>query len=381
LGPLAGIKVVEFAGIGPAPMCAMLLADLGATVLRIDRPEPSDLGLQREPRYDLLLRGRPAIALDLKSPPGKALALLLSERADALIEGFRPGVMERLGLGPEECLKRNPRLVYGRVTGWGQKGPLAHAAGHDINYISLVGALHAFGRRGQPPTPPLNLLGDFAGGALYLAFGVVCGILETQHSGKGQVVDAAMVDGVASLMTAFHGMLAAGLATHERGTNHLDTGSHFYNVYECADGRWISIAPIEAKFYAELLRRLDIDPATMPPQMDRAQWPEAQVGLAALFKTRTCDEWCALLAGTDACFAPVLTTDEAARHPHNVARGTYVEIDGIVQPAPAPRFSRSVTDLPIPPQPPRHGSEADTALWLWLNAAEIEALRAAGSLV
>ena len=289
MGPLAGIKVVELTGIGPGPMCAMLLADLGATVLRIDRPEPSDLGLQRELRYDLLLRGRRALALDLKSPDGKALALRLVEHADALIEGFRPGVTERLGLGPDDCLARNPRLVYGRVTGWGQDGPLAHAAGHDINYIALVGALHAFGRRGQPPTPPLNLIGDFAGGALYLAFGIVCGILEAQRSGRGQVVDAAMVDGAASLMTAFHGMVASGLATHERGTNHLDTGSHFYNVYECADGRWISIAPIEGKFYAELLRRLDIDPATMPPQMDQAHWPEAQARLAALFKTRTRD--------------------------------------------------------------------------------------------
>ena len=380
MGPLAGIKVVEFTGIGPAPMCAMLLADLGATVLRIDRPEPSDLGLQREPRYDLLLRGRPAVALDLKSPAGKALALRLVERADALIEGFRPGVMERLGLGPEDCFPRNLRLVYGRVTGWGQEGPLAHAAGHDINYISLVGALHAFGRRGQPPTPPLNLLGDFAGGALYLAFGLVCGILEAHRSGEGQVVDAAMVDGVASLMTAFHGLLAAGLATHERGTNHLDTGSHFYNVYECADGGWISVAAIEAKFYAELLRHLDIDPATMPPQMDREHWPEAQSHLAALFKTRTRDEWCGLLDGTDACFAPVLTTDEAARHPHNAARGTYVEIDGIIQPAPAPRFSRSVPDLPIPPQPPGRGDEAEAALAAWLDPAEIKAARVAGGL-
>ena len=380
MGPLAGIKVVELTGIGPGPMCAMLLADLGATVLRIDRPEPSDLGLQRELRYDLLLRGRPALALDLKSPDGKALALRLVEHADALIEGFRPGVTERLGLGPDDCLARNPRLVYGRVTGWGQGGPLAHAAGHDINYISLAGALHAFGRRGQSPTPPLNLIGDFAGGALYLAFGLVCGILEARRSGRGQVVDAAMVDGAASLMTAFHGLVAAGLATHERGANHLDTGSHFYNVYECADGRWISIAPIEGKFYAELLRRLDIDPATMPPQMDRAHWPEAQARLTALFKTRKCAEWCNLLEGTDACFAPVLTTDEAPHHPHNAARQTYIEIDGIVQPAPAPRFSRTVPDQPIPPQSPSRGGEAEAALAAWFEPAEIAALRAAGTL-
>src|SRR5215831_2724936 len=376
VGPLAGIKIVELTGIGPGPMCAMLLADLGATVLRIDRPEPSDLGLQRELRYDLLLRGRPAVALDLKSKGGKALTLRLIEHADALIEGFRPGVMERLGLGPEECLARNPRLVYGRVTGWGQEGPLAHAAGHDINYISLVGALHAFGRRGQPPTPPLNLIGDYAGGALYLALGVVCGILDAQRSRRGQVVDAAMVDGAASLMTAFHGLVAAGMAAHERGTNHLDTGAHFYNVYECADGRWVSIAPIEGKFYAELLRRLDLDPASMPAQMNREQWPETQDRLANLFKTKTQKEWCALLEGTDACFAPVLTTDEAPAHPHNVARQTYVEIDGITQPAPAPRFSRTVPDLPIPPQAPSRGAETEAVLAAWLEPAEIDELRA-----
>jgi alpha-methylacyl-CoA racemase len=270
--------------------------------------------------------------------------------------------------------------VYGRVTGWGQEGPLAQAASHDINYIALVGALHAFGRRGQPPTPPLNLIGDFAGGALYLAFGIVCALLEAQRSGRGQVVDAAMVDGSASLMTAFHGMVASGLATHERGTNHLDTGSHFYNVYECADGCWISIAPIEGKFYAELLRRLDIDPATMPPQMNREQWPEAEAQLANLFKTRTQKEWCALLEGTDACFAPVLTTDEAPAHPHNAVRGTYVEIDGIIQPAPAPRFSRTPPDVPIPPQPPSRGDEAEAALAGWMEPDEIAAFRAAGAL-
>jgi alpha-methylacyl-CoA racemase len=379
LGPLAGIKIVELAGIGPGPMCAMLLADMGATVLRIERPGPSDLGIARPLRYDLLLRGRRSLAVDLKSPGGKALALHLVEHADALIEGFRPGVTERLGLGPDDCLARNPRLVYGRVTGWGQEGPLAQAAGHDINYIALAGALHAFGHRGQPPTAPLNLLGDFAGGALYLAFGLVCGILEARRSGQGQVVDAAMVDGTASLMTAAIGAVAAGLATHERGTNHLDGGAHFYNAYECADGRWISIAPIEGKFYAELLRRLDIDPATMPPQMDREHWLAAQTRFAALFKTRTRDEWCAILEGTDACFAPVLTTDEAPHHPHNAARGTYVEIDGIVQPAPAPRFSRTVPDLPIPPQP-TDPEYAEAALAPWLDPAEIAALKAAGTL-
>ena len=380
MGPLAGIKIVELTGIGPGPMCAMLLADLGATVLRIDRPEPSDLGVPRPLRYDLLLRGRKCLAVDLKHPDGKALVLRLIERADTLIEGFRPGVTERLGLGPADCLARNPRLVYGRVTGWGQEGPLAQAAGHDLNYIALAGAAHAFGRRGQAPTPPLNLIGDFGGGALYLAFGVVCGILEAQRSGRGQVVDTAMVDGAASLMTAFFGMMAAGLGSHERGTNILDTGAHFYEVYECADGRWISVAAIEGKFYSELLRRLDIDPATLPAQMDREHWPEAKSRLSALFKTRTREEWCGLLEGTDACFAPVLTTDEAPEHAHNKLRGTYVEIDGIVQPAPAPRFSRTVADLPIPPQHPAGAKDADAILADWLDPAEIAAFRAAGTI-
>ncbi len=379
MGPLAGIKVVELAGIGPGPMCAMLLADMGATVLRVDRPEPSGLGIDRPLRYNLLLRGRRSVAVDLKSPAGKALALRLVKHADALIEGFRPGVTERLGLGPDDCLARNPRLVYGRVTGWGQDGPLAQAAGHDLNYIALVGALHAIGHRGGPPTPPLNLLADYAGGALYLAFGLVCAILEARHSGRGQVVDAAMVDGVASLMTAFHGMVAAGLETHTRGTNHLDTGAHFYNVYECADGRWISVAPIEGKFYAELLRRLDIDPASLPPQMDRERWPEVQARFADLFKTRRRDEWCALLEGTDACFAPVLTTEEAPYHSHNQARGTYVEIDGVVQPAPAPRFSRTRPELPIAPQPTAP-ENAEAALAAWLDGADIAALKAAGTI-
>jgi alpha-methylacyl-CoA racemase len=378
MGPLAGIRIVELAGIGPGPMAAMLLADLGATILRVERPGGSGLGLDRPRHLDLLLRGRHALTLDLKSAAGRELALSLVERAEALIEGFRPGVAERLGLGPEECLARNPRLVYGRVTGWGQDGPLAQAAGHDINYIALVGALHAFGRRGSAPTPPLNLIGDFAGGALYLAFGIVCALLEARQSGQGQVVDAAMVDGAASLMTAFHGMIAAGLATHERGANHLDTGAHFYNAYQCADGRWISVAAIEGKFYAELLQRLDIDPATLPDQMDRAAWPEMQDRFAALFKTRTRDEWCALLEGTDACFAPVLTTDEAPRHPHNEARRTYIEIAGVIQPGPAPRFSRSRSELPMPPQPGGE-EDAEAALGAWLDPAEIAALRAAGA--
>ncbi len=379
MGPLAGLRVVEFTGIGPGPMGAMLLADMGAEVLRIDRREPSGLGLDRPLRYDLLLRGRRAVALDLKSTQGRELALRLVAEADALIEGFRPGVMERLGLGPEVCLKRNPRLVYGRVTGWGQQGPLSHAAGHDLNYIALTGALHAIGREGQKPTPPLNLVADFGGGALYLAFGGVCGVVEAKRSGHGQVVDAAMIDGVASLMTAFHGLAAAGLTSHERGANVLDSGAHFYEVYECADGRFVSVAPIEGKFYAELLRRLDLDPAGLPPQRERANWPAAKEKLAALFKTRTQAQWCALLEGTDACFAPVLTSEEAPSHPHHRARGTYVEIDGVMQGAPAPRFSRSVPEVPIPPQPADPES-AEEALRGWLDAQEIAALKAAGTI-
>ena len=379
MGPLAGVKVVELAGIGPAPMCAMLLADMGAQVLRIDRPGGSELGIARPRQFDLLLRGRKSLELDLKSPGGKGLALRLIGEADALIEGFRPGVTERLGLGPEICLERNPRLVYGRVTGWGQEGPLAHAAGHDLNYIALVGALAAFGRHGQPPTPPLNLLGDFAGGAMYLAFGLLCGILEARQSGKGQVVDAAMIDGTASLLMAHHGMHAAGYARLERGTNFNDTGAHFYETYECADGEYVAICAIEPKFFGELLRRIGLDPDALPEQMDRDRWPESKRLLAEVFKTRTRDEWCRILEGTDACFAPVLTLAEAPRHQHNRSRGTYVEIDGIIQPAPAPRFSRTVPDLPAPP-PPDGVENPEAALALWLDPDEIARLRAAGTI-
>nr|WP_314075416.1 CaiB/BaiF CoA-transferase family protein [uncultured Roseococcus sp.] len=339
MGPLAGIKVLELAGIGPAPMCAMVLADLGATVLRIDRPEPAELGVQRPLKYNLVLRGRSSIALDLKQPAARDLVLRLVERADALIEGFRPGVTERLGLGPADCLSRNPRLVYGRMTGWGQEGPLAQAAGHDLNYIALTGALDSMGRAGQPPTPPLNLVGDYAGGSLYLAVGILAAIISARASGQGQVVDAAIVDGTAHLMTAFHGLLAAGMWNTERGTNLLESGAPFYDCYECADGRWVSVAPIEPRFHSELLRRLGIDASDFPPQSDRERWPEARVRLVAAFRLRSRDEWCALLEGTDACFAPTLTIAAATRHPHMAARGTYVEIDGVVQPAPTPRFS------------------------------------------
>ena len=379
MGPLAGIKVVELAGLGPCPMCAMLLAELGATVLRVDRKKPVELGLQRPLRFDLLRRSRKAIPLNLKLPDAVELVLRLVEEADALIEGFRPGVAERLGLGPESCLERNPRLVYGRVTGWGQSGPLKDAAGHDLNYIAVTGVLNAIGRRGQPPSPPLNLVGDFGGGALYLALGVVAGILEARQSGKGQVVDAAMVDGVASLATMFYGFEAAGMLNEERGSNAIDSGSHFCNVYECADGRWVAISPTEGRFHAELLRRLGIAPEDIGAQMDRKAWPNAYRVLAEKFKTKTRDEWCALLEGTDACFAPVLSWSEAPLHPHLRGRGTFVEIDGVTQPAPAPRFSRTMLDAPVPPQE-MSPANTDAALAAWLSQAEISKLRAAGTI-
>ncbi|KWT82099.1 MULTISPECIES: CaiB/BaiF CoA-transferase family protein [unclassified Variovorax] len=344
MGPLAGLKIVEFAGIGPGPFAAMLLADLGAEIIRIDRKEASGLGLDRPLQYDYSLRNRTTIQLDLKSPAGKDFALRLIDRADALMEGFRPQVMERLGIGPEVCLERNRRLVYGRMTGWGQSGPLAEVAGHDLNYIALTGALHAIGREGQPPAIPLNLLGDYAGGSLYLVVGMLSALLECKASGRGQVVDGAIVDGVASLSTQLHGALKAGLLNHERGTNFIDSGSHFYDVYECADGKWISIAAVEPKFYTLLLRLLEVDIDT--PQYDRASWPAAKVKIAQRIRTRTRGEWTRLLEGTDVCFAPVLDLDEAPEHPHMKARGIYVEVAGELQPGPAPRFSRSAPAAP-----------------------------------
>ena len=379
MGPLAGIKVVELAGLGPAPMCAMLFADLGATVIRIERKAPVDLGLKRPRKYDLLLRSRPAIAVDLKTREGVDLVLDLVEQSDVLIEGFRPGVMERLGLAPDICLGRNARLVYGRVTGWGQDGPLAQAAGHDLNYVALTGAINAMGRRGEPPVIPLSMIGDFGGGALYLAFGVLAALLEARQSGKGQVVDAAMVDGVTSMQTIFLGMHAAGLWRDERGTNATDSGSHFYQVYECGDGKWICVAALEGRFHAELLRRLGIAPETIGAQMEPANWPQAQAILDARFRQKTRAEWCALLEGTDACFAPVLSWREAPSHPHLSARQTFCEIDGVVQPAVAPRFSRSLPNRPTLPQDITPEG-TDRALAAWLDPEEIAALRAAGTL-
>jgi alpha-methylacyl-CoA racemase len=334
----------------------MLFADLGASVIRIDRLTSSGLGIDLPARFVLLERSRPSVAVDLKHTDGIALAGDLMTKADALIEGFRPGTMERLGLGPDLALKRNPRLVYGRMTGWGQTGPLAQAAGHDLNYLALIGALHAIGRAGSKPTPPLNLAADFGGGALYLAFGMTCAMLEAQRSGKGQVVDAAMVDGAASLMTMFYGMYAAGRHSLERGTNLLDSGSAIYETYECADGRFISIAPIELKFREVLFEKLGL-PYT------KDDGPELHRKLEDLFRTRTREEWCALLEGTDACFAPVLSMAEAPRHPHNVARHAFVEVEGVVQPAPAPRFSRTPSARPNAPQGQGAGTRSALADW------------------
>jgi alpha-methylacyl-CoA racemase len=372
MGPLTGFHIVEFAGIGPAPMAAMLFADLGATVIRLDRLAPSDLGIDVPARFGLLARSRPSVAIDIKHPDGLALTIDLIGKADALIEGFRPGTMERLGLGPDVALARNPRIVYGRMTGWGQTGPLSQAAGHDLNYLALTGALAAIGRKGSKPTPPLNLAADFGGGALYLAFGVACAMLEAQRSGKGQVVDAAMTEGAASLMTIFYGLHAAGLHKLERGTNLLDSGSAIYETYVCADGGFISVAAIEQKFRKELFELVGIPYTT-------DDGPQTHAKLEALFKTRTRDEWCELLLGTDACFAPVLTMEEAPHHPHNIARGSFVEIEGVVQPGPAPRFSRTPSARPTPPQKLGEGTRSALAAW-GVGSEQIEALFARGVL-
>lgn len=375
-GPLAGIRIIELAGIGPGPLAGMLLADMGAEVLRIERPGDTDLGVKRERRFDLMLRNRKSIALDLKDPQSVTTVLELVEKADALIEGFRPGVTERMGLGPDACMARNPRLVYGRITGWGQHGPLAHTAGHDINYIALTGALNAIGQRGGPPAIPPAYLGDFAGGGMFLVAGVLAALIEAGRSGKGQVVDAAIVDGAAALGAVFFGMTAAGQWRQERGTNVLDSGAHYYNVYQCKDGGWISVGPIEARFYRDLLARIGVDPASLGEQAEPRDWDAASAALAEVFRTRTRDEWCALLEGTDACFAPVLSYQEAPRHPHLQARGTFVEVDGVMHPGPAPRFSRTPS---VPPAAPREPDVRDIARVLagWLPPDRIAAARAA----
>ncbi|MNQ21330.1 Formyl-coenzyme A transferase [compost metagenome] len=377
-GALAGLTVIELEGIGPAPMAAMLLADLGATVLRIQRRDPVEQGIQRELRYNLLLRNRTSIELDLKQPEAVSLVLDLVENADALIEGFRPGVMERLGLGPGPCLARNPRLVYGRVTGWGQDGPLAQSAGHDINYLAITGALGAIGRQGQPPAPPLALLGDFAGGGLYLALGILAALIERARSGRGQVVDAAMVDGVASLSTAFFGLAAAGVWQPERGANLIDSGAPFYDVYACRDGRYVSVGPLESRFFRKLLAMLELPEDLAGWQADRKRWPDLRARLAQAFSSRPRDEWSARLDGTDACFAPVLSFEEAPGHAHLRARGTFIEVAGVTQPAPAPRLSRSAAPPTAPPAPPLRGVHALAALGRWLSPSTLERVQAQG---
>jgi alpha-methylacyl-CoA racemase len=348
-GPLAGIKVLEVAGIGPGPFCGMMLADMGAEVVRIDRADRVRGGDPAKPPTDVLARGRRSIAVDLKNADGVGVVLQLVEQADVIIEGFRPGVMERLGLGPDVCLERNPRLVYGRMTGWGQSGPMAQAAGHDINYIALAGALEPLGRRGEKPTPPLNLVGDFGGGGMLLAFGIASALVERASSGKGQVVDAAMVDGAATLMGMFHSLAALGVWKEERGTNLLDTGAHFYDTFETSDGKYISIGSIEPQFYAELIEKLGLADEDLPKQMDQSSWEELKVRFEGLFRAKTRDEWCEIMEGSDVCFAPVLAMSEAADHPHLKARKTFVESQGMLQPAPSPRFSRTVPELGRPP--------------------------------
>lgn len=372
-GPLSGLKVLEFAGIGPGPFCGMLLSDLGADVVRIDRK-----GAGHGSPANVTARGRRSVALDLKAPAAVETCLKLMEGADGIIEGFRPGVMERLGLGPDVALARNPKLVYGRMTGWGQTGPYAQAAGHDMNYIAISGALAAIGMEDKP-TPPLNLVGDFGGGALYLAFGLLAGVIHARATGQGQVIDCAMSDGAASLMAMFYGLKAGGLWREGRRSNLLDGGAHFYDTYRCSDGQWISIGAIEPQFYLLLLEKTGISDPQFQHQMSREEWPELGEKLAAVIATRTRDDWCALMEGSDVCFAPVLTMDEAPTHAHNAARQTFVQVAGVTQPAPAPRFS--VTPGAIQGPPPRIGADNDAALADWGVAVEaIAALREQGVL-
>jgi alpha-methylacyl-CoA racemase len=377
MGPLAGIKVIEIAGIGPGPFCAMMLADMGADVVRVDRVGNVQGGDPADPPKDVLNRGRRSIGIDLKSPAGIDTVLALVEGADALLEGFRPGVAERLGIGPDECAARNQRLVYGRMTGWGQDGPYSQAAGHDINYIALAGALGPIGRAGEAPVPPLNLVGDFGGGGMLLAFGLVCGLLEAKSSGEGQVVDAAMVDGSAVLMTMFHAFRAMGFWNDERGTNLLDTGAPFYDVYETSDGEYISLGSLEPQFFAELVDKTGLGGEDGVSQ-SRSDWAEMRPELAEIIKAKTRDEWDEIMAGSDVCYAPVLSLSEAPEHPHNKERGTFVEVAGVTQPAPAPRFSRTEASISAPPA--HAGQHTDDVLAeAGLSAERIAELRVAGA--
>jgi alpha-methylacyl-CoA racemase len=378
MGPLAGYRIIEMAGIGPAPFAAMLLADMGAEVIRVDRREAADLGLPgREPKFEVLHRGRRSIALDVKAEAGREVVKRLSAKADAIVEGFRPGVMERLGLGPDVLLALNPKLVFGRMTGFGQDGPLAQAAGHDINYIALAGVLHAIGRKGEAPVPPLNLVGDFGGGGMFLAFGVVCALLEAQRSGKGQVVDAAMVDGSATLMALMYGMFAQGTWKDERGVNVLDTGAPWYDTYQTKDGKWLSVGAIEARFYKEFVTKLGLKMSELPKQHDRSGWPDLRRRFTDTIATKTRDEWERIFAGSDACVAPILTLSEVADHPHNAARATFSRRDGVLQPAPAPRFSRTVPKMGGSPR--KAGSDTEGVLAdFGYKAGEIAALKESG---
>jgi alpha-methylacyl-CoA racemase len=372
-GPLSGLKIVEFAGIGPGPFCGMLLSDLGADVVRIDRK-----GAGRAAKTDVTARGRRSVAMNLKSADAVEACLKLFEKADVVFEGFRPGVMERLGLGPDVALARNPGLVFGRMTGWGQTGPYALAAGHDQNYIAITGALHAIGTP-EKPVPPLNLVGDFGGGALYLAFGLLAGVIHARATGQGQVIDCAMSDGAASLMAMFYGMKAAGVWTDDRRSNLLDGGAHFYDTYRCSDGKWISIGSIEPQFYALLLEKTGISDPDFKSQMDRTLWPSLNERLAEVIATKSRDEWCEIMEGTDVCFAPVLTIDEAPLHKHNVARQTFVEIEGVVQPAPAPRFSATPGAVAGPP--PAIGGDTAAVLSEWgFSDANIDSLQSSGAI-
>jgi alpha-methylacyl-CoA racemase len=379
MGPLEGVKIVELQGIGPGPFCGMMLSDMGAEVIRIDRAGNVAEQNPASAPIDVLARGRSSIGIDLKNPGGVEVVMKIIETADGLIEGFRPGVMERLGLGPEECLERNPKLVYGRMTGWGQEGPYSMAAGHDINYIALAGALEPIGRKGEAPVPPLNLVGDFGGGGMLLAFGMVCGIIESRKSGSGQVVDAAMVDGAATLMAMFHSMRAMGVWNDERGTNLLDTGSHFYDVYECSDGLYISIGSIEPQFYSELMRLTGLtEDEEFQRQMEREAWPNLKERITEVFKSKSRDEWCTIMEGTDVCFAPVLTLEEAPKHPHNVQRDVFTEIAGVTHPNPSPRFSRTTPSIQGPPA--HAGKDTNLILKsLGFDASGIQNLREDGA--
>ena len=375
MGPLTGIRVVEMAGIGPGPFTAMMLSDLGAEVIRVDRLSHKGTGH----RANVLNRGRKSIAVDLKNPRGVETTLRLIEQADVVLEGFRPGVMERLGLGPEECLSVNPRLIFGRMTGWGQTGPLSQAAGHDINYISIAGALGAMGYADRPPAPPLNLVGDFGGGAMYLLTGILAALVERATSGQGQIIDAAMTDGTASLLSPFFGLMAMNMWTTDRFSNRLDGGAFYYGSYECSDGKYISIGSLEPQFYALLLEKAEITDPEFQEQLDEAAWPAKREKLNQLFKTRTRQQWCDIMEGTDVCFAPVLGLKEAPTHPHNIDRKTFVELEGVVQPAPAPRFSRTQGEIQGPAAMAGEHTREVLSAWNFTDQ-EIGELQASGAI-